>query len=154
MLEVGLPAPAFTLPNSDMEDVTLADFAGARNVVLYFYIKDGSPGCTVQAVEFSDLIDRFDRLDTTILGISPDDCLQHADFRDHHGIGFDLLSDAEGDVCRAYDVLQPREVNGMIRHVVQRATFLIDKQGIIQYAQYGVVPRGHARDMLRITQGL
>ena len=154
MLEVGHRAPAFTLPNADMDDVSLADFAERNRVVLYFYIKDGSPGCTQEAIEFTDLIEAFKREDAIVLGVSTDDCLTHADFRDQHGIGVDLLSDPDGEVCRRYAVMQPRDVNGTIRHCVQRSTFVIDKQGIIRHAQYGVAARGHARALLAVIKGL
>lgn len=154
MLEVGHRAPTFTLPNADMDDVSLADFAERNRVVLYFYIKDGSPGCTQEAIEFTDLIEAFKREDAIVLGVSTDDCLTHADFRDQHGIGVDLLSDPDGEVCRRYAVMQPRDVNGTIRHCVQRSTFVIDKQGIIRHAQYGVAARGHARALLAVIKGL
>ena len=154
MLEAGQRAPAFTLPNADMDDVSLADFAGRNRVVLYFYVRDGSPGCTQEAIEFSDLIEEFKRHDAVILGVSTDDCLSHADFRDHHGIGVDLLSDSEGEICRKYAVMQPRDFNGTIRHCVHRSTFVIDKKGIIRHAQYGVVARGHAREMLGVVKRL
>ncbi len=154
MLEVGHRAPAFTLPNADMDDVSLADFAERNRVVLYFYIKDGSPGCTQEAIEFTDLIEAFKREDAIVLGVSTDDCLTHADFRDQHGIGVDLLSDPDGEVCRRYAVMQPRDVNGTIRHCVQRSTFVIDKKGIIRHAQYGVAARGHARALLAVIKGL
>jgi thioredoxin-dependent peroxiredoxin len=154
MLQVGKHAPAFTLPNADMDDVSLADFAGRNRVVLYFYIKDGSPGCTQEAIEFTDLTDAFKAYDAIVMGVSGDDCLTHADFRDHHGIAFELLSDTEGELGRRYAVLQAREVNGAMRQCVQRSTFIIDKKGIIRHAQYGVTPRGHAREILAIVKKL
>ena len=154
MLVVGQPAPAFTLPNADMDDVSLADFARHRRVVLFFYIKDGSPACAQEAIEFTDLLDEFEHHETTVLGISADDCLTHADFRDHHGIGVDLLSDVDGEVCKHYEVMQPRDVNGTIRQCVQRSTFVIDKKGIIRHAQYGVAARGHAREILAVVKRL
>jgi peroxiredoxin Q/BCP len=154
MLQPGQPAPLFTLPNADMDDVALDSFRGKKHVVLYFYLKDGSPLCTQQAVEFSDALDDFEKLGTTVLGVSADDCLTHADFRDQHGIGIDLLSDTEGEVCRQYEVLQPREANDTIRYTVQRTTFVIDKQGMIRHALYGVTPRGHAREVLLLVKRL
>jgi thioredoxin-dependent peroxiredoxin len=154
MLQAGQQAPLFSLPNADMEDVALAAYQGRRNVVLYFYLRDGSPLCTQQSIEFSDAMDDFDRLDTTILGVSTDDCLRHADFRDQHGIGVDLLSDTDCDVCRQYEVLQPRDVNGTIRHGVQRSTFVIDRKGMIRHALYGISPRGHAREVLGLVASL
>lgn len=154
MLRAGQSAPLFTLPNADMEDVELARFKGRRNVVLYFYLRDGSPACTQQAVEFSDAMDNFEQLDTAVLGVSPDDCLKHADFRDQHGIAVDLLSDTDCTVCRQYGVLQPRDVNGTIHHAIQRSTFVIDKKGTIRHALYGIHPRGHAREVLQLLTRL
>ncbi|MFN0302920.1 MAG: peroxiredoxin [Burkholderiales bacterium] len=154
MLAVGQPAPAFTLPNAEMDAVSLADFARQRRVVLFFYIKDGSPACAQEAIEFTDLLDAFEHHETIVLGISADDCLTHADFRDRHGIGVDLLSDVDSEVCRRYEVMQPRDVNGTIRQCVQRSTFVIDKKGIIRHAQYGVAARGHAREILAVIKRL
>ncbi|MET0094023.1 MAG: peroxiredoxin, partial [Sedimenticola sp.] len=93
MLKPGDSAPNFELPNADLEMTQLADFAGKRNLVLYFYPKDDTPGCTIEALEFSDLVDEFNELDTEVLGISRDNCLSHGAFRDKHGLAIRLLAD-------------------------------------------------------------
>lgn len=154
MLNVGQAAPTFTLPDADMEEIDLAAFRGRKRVLLFFYPKDGTPQCTLQATDFSDHEEDFSRLDCVILGVSRDDCLRHADFRDLHGIAIPLLSDAEGTVCRDYGVLQTREVDGRPREGIVRSTFVIDKDGVLRIAQYGVNAKGHALDMLRAVKEL
>lgn len=137
-----------------MEAVDLSRLIDAQNVVLYFYPKDGSPGCTTEAVEFSDHEPEFAKRNTVVVGVSIDDCLTHAEFRDANGISVGLLADVDGDVCRQYGVLQERESNGAIRHCVQRATFVIDRKGVVRHALYGVSPRGHAREVLELVKKL
>src|SRR4026207_1009324 len=100
MLEPGQAAPAFELPDADMQTVDLSTFKGKKNVVLYFYPKDGTPGCTLVTTDFSDHEEQFVKHDCVVLGVSRDDCLTHADFRDRNGVTIGLLSDIAGDVCR------------------------------------------------------
>jgi len=149
MLKVGQSAPAFEIPDADMSLVRLTDFRGRKNVVVYFYPKDDTPGCTTEAIEFSDIEDEFTAVDTVVLGISRDDCLTHSAFRDKHGLSITLLSDSDADVCEAYGVMVDREVEGMgTKRCLLRSTFIIDKQGVLREAFYGVNPRGHAREIL------
>ena len=115
MLQPGKIAPAFSLPDADMQTVSLGAYRGRKNVVLYFYPRDGTPGCTLQAVEFSDHEDQFNKHNCVILGVSRDDCLTHASFRDKNGVSIALLSDLEGEVCRLYGVLQQKEIEGQRR---------------------------------------
>jgi thioredoxin-dependent peroxiredoxin len=154
MLQAGPPAPLFTLPDADMESVELARFRGKKNVVLYFYPRDGTPGCTLQAIEFSDHEDEFARHDCVILGVSCDDCLRHAEFRDQNGVSVSLLADPEGEVCRKYGVLHEKQDNGTTRICIQRSTFIIDKRGKLRHAIYGVNPRGHCDEVLNLVKGL
>ncbi len=154
MLQPGEIAPAFSLPDADMQSVSLSSFRGRKNVVLFFYPRDGMPGCTLQAVEFSDHEDQFAKYGYVILGVSRDDCLTHASFRDHNGISIALLADTEGEVCRKYGVLQKKEFEGVQREHLVRTTFLIDKKGIIRYATYGVEPRGHVAGMYDVVRKL
>jgi peroxiredoxin Q/BCP len=149
MLQIGQPAPVFDLPDADMEMVSLASFRNRRNVVLYFYPRDDTPGCTLEATDFSDLQDEFGRCHTEVLGISMDDFLSHSEFRDKYGIAVRLLSDVEGEVCSSYGVLQEKEHEGVRRNCILRSTFVIDKHGIIVQAWYGVKARGHAADVLQ-----
>jgi peroxiredoxin Q/BCP len=154
MLQAGQRAPDFDLPDCEMEVVNLAQFRGAKNVVLFFYPKDGTPGCIMEAVDFSELAERFDALDTAVFGVSMDDCLSHGSFRDKHGISVELLADPDGEVCRKYGVLQEREIDGRKRVGVLRSTFVIDREGVIRHAMYGVGPRGHAAEILNLVKGL
>ncbi len=155
MLKVGQSAPAFEIPDADMNLVRLSDFLGKKNVVVYFYPKDDTPGCTTEAIEFSDAEDDFSSADTVILGVSRDDCLTHGAFRDKHGLSVTLLSDTDGEVCEAFGVMVDREVEGLgTRRVMMRSTFIIDKQGVLRDAFYGVNPRGHAGEILERVKEL
>jgi peroxiredoxin Q/BCP len=152
MLRPGDPAPEFDLPDADMNVVSLGSFKNHHNVVLYFYPRDGTPGCTMEAIDFSDLEGEFRNLKTVVLGVSMDDCLSHGSFRDNHGLCVQLLADVEGDVCRTYGVLQEKEVEGKRRLGVQRSTFIIDRKGTLKHAMYGVSPRGHAVEVLDLVK--
>ena len=154
MLEPGQPAPEFELPDADMQTVDLSTFKGKKNVVLYFYPKDGTPGCTMVTTEFSDHEDQFGKCDCVILGVSRDDCLTHADFRDKHGLSIGLLSDPEGEVCRRYGVLQEKEMDGVRRECLVRSTFVIDMKGVIRHAAYGVNPKHHAAEIYDVVRKL
>jgi peroxiredoxin Q/BCP len=149
MLQVGQPAPGFNLPDADMEMVKLSAYKG-KNIVLYFYPKDDTPGCTIEAIDFSDHEEEFARLDTVVLGVSKDDCISHAAFRDRHGLTVRLLADTEGEACAKYGVWQEKEKDGMKRMGIVRSTFLIDRRGILRHALYGVNPRGHAAEVINL----
>lgn len=135
-----------------MEMVSFDHLRGKRNLVLYFYPKDGTPGCTMEAIEFSELEDEFARLQTVVLGVSLDDCISHGSFRDRHGLAVRLLADSEGEVARRYGVLQEKEQNGTKRNCIVRSTFVIDRKGIIRHALYAVSPRGHAHAVLKLVK--
>jgi peroxiredoxin Q/BCP len=154
MLISGQPAPVFSLPDADMESVDLSHFRGRKNVVLYFYPKDGTPGCTTQATDFSDHEQDFARYDCVILGVSPDDCLCHAEFRDQNGVSITLLADTEGEVCRKYGVLKEKEARGVKKSCIVRSTFIIDKRGTVRHALYDVTPRGHAAEVMSLVKAL
>ncbi len=154
MLKAGQQAPMFVLPDADMELVDIAQFRGKNHVILFFYPRDGAPCCTRQATDFSDHEDEFARFDCRVIGISRDDCLQHAEFRDKHGISVPLLSDTDGAACEQYGVWQARETDGITKYGILRSTFVIDKQGILRLALYGVNPKGHALQMLRAVKEL
>jgi peroxiredoxin Q/BCP len=154
MLQPGQPAPVFCLPDADMQTVDLASFVGKKNVVLYFYPRDNTPGCTLEAAEFSDHENDFGRHNCVILGVSRDDCLSHAAFRDRHGLSIGLLSDTEGEVCRRYGVLQEKETDGVRRECLVRSTFVIDKKGVIRRAMYGVNPKRHAAEVFEFVRKL
>ena len=154
MLQPGQPAPGFDLPDADMNMVSLESFRNRRNVVLYFYPKDDTPGCTHEAIEFSEMEDDFGALKAIVVGVSMDDCLSHGAFRDKHGLSVRLLADVEGDVCRRYGVLHDKEVDGRKKPCVVRSTFIIDRKGVLKHALYGVSPRGHAQEVLGLLKGI
>jgi peroxiredoxin Q/BCP len=155
MLKVGQSAPTFDLPDGDMNAVSLSGYRGTRNVVLYFYPKDDTPGCTLEAIDFSDLQEAFLDLDTVVLGVSMDDCMSHGAFRDKHGLAVQLLADAQGEVCEQYGVLQSKELGGKAtRRGIVRSTFVIDKNGAVRHALYGVNARGHASAVLNLVKEL
>lgn len=154
MLRAGQMAPEFTLPDADMQMVSLADFRDRNHVVLYFYPKDDAPGCTREAIDFSDRDTDFEELRTAVLGVSRDDCLSHGAFRDKHGLSIRLLSDVESEVCEKYGVLQEKEVEGVRRVGVVRSTFIIDRQGVLRHCLYGVKSAGHAEEVLSLVRKL
>jgi peroxiredoxin len=154
MLQPGDEAPAFSLPDADMERVNLEDFRGKRNVVLYFYPKDDTPGCIIEALEFTDLQPEFDALETEVLGISRDTCGSHGAFRDKHGLNVRLLADPEGEVCESYDVWREKEAHGERRMGIVRSTFIVDRNGRVRHAIYDVKPKGHASHVLELLREL
>lgn len=153
MLEKNQPAPEFSSPNQDQRDVRLADFKGQKNVVLYFYPKDDTTGCTIEANEFTRLASDFAAQDTVVLGVSKDDCASHQAFIDKYGLKVDLLADTSGELCEQYGVWQEKEKNGIKKMGIVRSTFIINKAGILEEAQYGVSAEGHAQEVLaRVKQ--
>jgi len=153
MLQPGRPAPGFELPDADLNVVSLKNFRD-RNVVLYFYPRDDTPGCTMEAIDFSDREDEFSKLKTVVLGVSMDDCVSHGAFRDKHGLAVQLLSDMEGEVCGSYGVLREKEHEGRKKMCIQRTTFIIDRAGVVRHALYGVSPKGHAAEVLELVKGI
>lgn len=154
MLKTGEKAPVFSLPDADMKIVNSTGFLGKNNLVVYFYPKDDTTGCTIEAIELSELMDDFEQLDTLVFGISRDNCVSHASFRDKHGLTVQLLADPEGEACNAYGVWQEKEKNGEKRMGIVRSTFVIDKQGILQQALYDVKPKGHAAKVIDLIRGV
>lgn len=154
MLRTGQSAPGFDLPDADMEVVSLGGYKNRKNVVLYFYPKDDTPGCTMEAIDFTDQEADFASLDAVVLGISMDDCLSHGTFRDKHGLSVQLLADVDGEVCNNYGVLYRKERDGKTKVCIQRSTFIIDKHGKLRYALYGVSPRGHAAEVLGLIRSI
>lgn len=153
MLNEGDMAPDFELPDADMDIARLTDYRN-KPLVLFFYVRDDTPGCTTEAVEFSDLEAIFARFGCSVIGISRDDCIRHGAFRDKHGITVRLLADKDGATCKAYDVLVTREVDGVQREGVNRSTFVIDAAGLIRHALHGVTPKGHAEKILNLVKEL
>lgn len=151
-LVVGMEAPHFELPDADMQVFSLTALKGRKSVVLYFYPKDDTPGCALEANEFSEFDDDFARMDTVVIGISRDDCLSHAAFRDRYGLSVLLLSDPDARVCKRYGVMMEKAGEPHRKHVIQRSTFVIDKQGKLRHVMYGVHAHGHAREILKLIK--
>ena len=154
MLKKNQTAPAFSTPNQHNETVSLSDYKGNKNVVLYFYPKDDTPGCTIEANEFTALASEFAKADTVVIGVSKDSCESHQAFIDKFGLKVDLLADTSGELCDAYGVWQEKEKNGMKKMGIVRSTFVIDKEGELIDAIYGVTADGHAQEMLAKVKGL
>lgn len=152
MLEQGTKAPAFTLPDKDGNPVSLSDFAG-RKVVLYFYPKDSTPGCTRQAVAFAAAKAEFDALGVTVIGVSKDPQASHQKFAAKYELPFLLLSDPELQAIQAYDVWKEKKLYGKVSMGVVRSTYLIDEQGIIEKAMPKVKPDTNAAELLAYLKG-
>ena len=132
----------------------ISKYKGKKNVVLYFYPKDGTPGCTLQAIGFSDRENEFDKLDTIVFGVSRDDVLSHQAFRDEHGLTVELLADNDWEVCKLYEVIQEKIVDGHPRSCLMRSTFVIDKKGVVRHILQDVNPKGHVDAVLKVCKEL
>jgi peroxiredoxin Q/BCP len=146
-VEKGSRAPDFTLSSDDGSTVTLSKLRG-KKVVLYFYPKDDTPGCTTQACDLRDAMPTFRDLDAVVLGVSPDSVASHRKFRDKFGLNYPLLADEDHRVAEAYGVWKERSMYGRTSMGIERSTFLIDEDGKIQEAWRKVSPKGHA-DLLQ-----
>ncbi len=154
MLEKNQTAPEFSSKNQDNQVVTLSSFKGNQNVVLYFYPKDDTPGCTIEANDFTRLASEFAATDTVVIGVSKDSCSSHSDFIAKFGLKLDLLADESGELCESYGVWREKEKNGVKKMAIFRSTFVINKEGTLVEAQYGVNHEGHAQAILEIAQQL
>ena len=154
MLEVNQTAPAFSAVNQDEETITLDQFQGKNNVVLYFYPKDDTPGCTTEANEFTALTDQFAAADTIVLGVSKDTCAKHQKFISKYGLRVELLADTGGELCELYGVWGERKFMGRSYMGIGRSTFVIDKQGKLVEVNYKVRAKGHAQAILEVVQNL
>lgn len=147
LLEAGAQAPGFTLPDGEGGCVSLADFAGKR-VVLYFYPKDNTPGCTRQACAFAGAFEEFRQLGAVVIGISKDSAASHKRFAEKHGLPFLLLSDPELTAIQAYGVWQEKKNYGKVSMGVVRSTFIIDENGMVEKVMPKVKPDANAGDVL------
>lgn len=146
-LEVGQTAPEFSLESDAGDTVSLAKLRG-RKVVLYFYPKDSTPGCTTEAQDFTRLLPQFEKRDTVVLGVSTDSLASHARFREKCSLGVTLLSDPEAATARAYGVWREKSLYGRKFIGMVRSTFLIDEEGRIAVMWPKVKVAGHAEDVL------
>jgi peroxiredoxin Q/BCP len=145
---VGTPAPAFLLPTSTGTTIALDDFAGSKTVVLYFYPKADTPGCTVEACSFRDALAAYDQAKVAVLGISPDPVVDVQKFSDKLHLNFPLLADADHSVAEAYGVWGEKDWNGKKMMGASRTTFVIDRAGKIAQVFEKVNPQGHDQQVL------
>ncbi|MGH7867911.1 MAG: thioredoxin-dependent thiol peroxidase [Candidatus Dormibacteraceae bacterium] len=146
-LTAGILAPDFNLPDQDGNPVKLSDFQG-RKLLLYFYPKDDTPGCTLEACQFNDSLDRFREQGIAVLGVSADDGQSHQAFRSKFGLHFPLLVDAGGEVAQAYGAYGELSWGDRVWNGIKRATFLIDGEGRIEQVWHDVTPDGHPEAIL------
>ena len=152
MLEVGMKAPGFTLQDQDGREVSLADFLG-KKVVLYFYPKDSTPGCTRQACAFAGSLSEIKAQGAVVLGVSKDSVASHRKFADKYGLPFTLLSDPQLEAIQAYGVWQEKKLYGKVSMGVVRTTFLIDEEGMVTAVMPKVKPDANAADVLAMLKG-
>ena len=147
LLEAGANAPGFTLPDGEGKPVSLADFAG-KKVVLYFYPRDNTPGCTRQACAFAGAYEQFAQMGAVVIGVSKDSTASHQKFAEKHGLPFILLSDPELAAIQAYGVWQEKKNYGKVSMGVVRSTFVIDGAGNIEKVMPKVKPDTNAQEIL------
>ena len=152
LLEAGAKAPQFTLPNAEGDPVSLADFAG-KKVVLYFYPRDNTPGCTRQACAFAGAFEEFKQIGAVVIGISKDSTASHKKFAEKHGLPFLLLSDPELAAIQAYGVWQEKKNYGKVSMGVVRSTFIIDENGVVEKVMPKVKPDTNAAEVLAYLKG-
>ena len=152
MLEVGTKAPDFTLPDKDGNSVSLSDFLG-KKVVLYFYPRDNTSGCTREAQAYAAVNQDFQALNTVVIGISKDSEASHRKFPEKYDLPFLLLSDTELKVLQAYEVWQEKKLYGKVSMGVVRSTYLIDEQGVIEKVMPKVKPDTNAAELLAYLNG-
>lgn len=154
MLHVGDTCPDFSLPADGGEVISLKDFAGKKNLVLYFYPKDDTPGCTMEAKDFRDHIDAFTKANTVVVGVSKDSVAKHDKFKAKHCLPFALISDESDDLCEQFGVWGEKSMYGKTYMGITRATFLIGKDGKIAHSWPKVKVDGHVKEVLAAAQQL
>ncbi len=154
MIEAGQKAPNFQLPADSGETISLDQFRGKKNVVLYFYPRDNTSGCTREAQGFRDALDEFDRRDTVVLGVSPDSIKSHQNFKAKHQLNFPLLSDPEHVVAEMYGAWGKKKMYGREYMGIIRSTFVIDKEGIVRKVFPKVKVAGHVEEVLKAVDEL
>lgn len=150
---IGKKVPDFRLPATGDREIALSDYAG-KNVVVYFYPKDSTPGCTTEGQDFRDKIHTFRRRNTVILGISRDSVKSHENFKAKQQFPFDLLSDADEQACRLFDVIREKNMYGRKVMGIERSTFLIDDKGVLRREWRKVSVKGHVDEVLEAIKAL
>ncbi len=154
MIAEGDQAPAVAVSSDDGKVLDLASYRDKRNVVLYFYPKDNTPGCTKESVNFQAELEKIRELDGEVVGVSPDSVASHQRFKDKYGFSFPLLADVDKEVCRSFGVWTQKSMFGKKYYGVQRATFIIGKDGIVKKVWPKVSVSGHAAEVIAALQQL
>ena len=153
MVRIGKKVANFSLPATGEKDVSLKDFSGS-NLVIYFYPKDSTPGCTLEGQNFRDNHELFREHNTEILGVSRDSLKAHENFKAKQGLSFELLSDQDETLCRQFDVIHEKNMYGRKVWGIVRSTFLIDKEGILRQEWRKVRVKGHVDEVLNAVRAL
>jgi peroxiredoxin Q/BCP len=153
-LEIGQVVPDFTAPATSETTFTLSDYKGKSNLVIYFYPKDSTPGCTTEGQNFRDLKDEFDAHDTLVFGVSKDTMRRHENFKAKQAFNFELISDVDEEVCQLFNVIQLKKLYGKEYMGIVRSTFLIDKEGVLREHWDKVKVKGHADAVLEAVKAL
>ena len=153
-LVIGEAVPDFSAPATSDLNFTLSDHKGKSNVVIYFYPKDSTPGCTTEGQDFRDLYDEFKANDTEVFGVSKDSMMRHDNFKAKQSFPFELISDLESGVCEHFGVWQLKKTFGKEYMGIVRSTFLIDKNGVLQQQWDKVKVNGHAAEVLTTVKAL
>ncbi|MGM0421656.1 MAG: thioredoxin-dependent thiol peroxidase [Pseudomonadota bacterium] len=152
-LEPGMTAPDFTAPADSNDTVTLSDFQG-QTVVLYFYPRDNTPGCTKQACGFRDVLPDFEKLNTAVIGVSKDSPAKHDKFKNKYDLTFPLVSDEDGSICESYGTWVEKSLYGKKYMGIERSTFLIDADGIIRHIWRGVKVKNHVEEVYKALRDM
>lgn len=152
-IKIGIKVPSFSLPATGDQNISIDDFIG-KNVVVYFYPKDNTPGCTTESQNFRDLHADFTTENTVILGISRDSIKSHNNFKNKHALPFDLLSDTDEVACKIFDVIKMKNMYGKQHLGIERSTFLIDSKGVLRQEWRKVRVKGHIDAVLEAVSAL
>lgn len=147
-IEVGERIPDLLVQATDDQSFSLSELRG-RNVVLYFYPKDNTPGCTTEGQDFRDHYEEFEKLNTIVIGVSRDDIASHESFKGKHCFPFELVADCDGELCQAFDVIKEKNLYGKKSMGIERSTFIIDERGIVRREYRKVKVDGHVLAVLR-----
>ncbi len=152
-VKLGKKVPDIELPATSDKTIKFSDYAG-KQIVLYFYPKASTPGCTQEGKDFSEAINKFRRQSTVILGVSRDSVKAQQNFKDKQGFPFELLSDKDETLCNAFDVIKMKNMYGKKVRGIERSTFLIDREGKLQHEWRGVKVKGHVEEVLEAVKAL
>ncbi len=153
MVETGKKVKNFKLPSTGDKDISLTDYKG-KKIVLYFYPKDSTPGCTTEGQDFRDAKAKFTRQGAVVLGVSRDSIKSHENFKAKQKFNFDLLSDADEKLCNQFDVIKMKNMYGKQVRGIERSTFIIDREGKLRQEWRGVKVKGHAEEVLEAVKSL